>query len=416
MSAPARADAGPSAAPTGAPVAVVDLTVAPAASSGAVSANAAALRQELRAAGFAVLSAPDLDLANAGIDGGKDLSEAMTAIELARTSFGALDCPAASSAAESAIALLAARGAAGLEVTAPLSTAWSYLLLCRDRSGDFDGAMRAARVLRTLAPSAAVGAAGSQVIDAAVWSKYPEVDATANHDVAELAISVDAGADPDAAIWIDHRPVGTSPAKVLVPAGRHIVAAAKGSRRAAIWIDIVSTRPASVAIRLFEQDAPLARVSERVAGWKLQPPGGQQIAAYFENLLAAAQGRPWNPSSSRSPLLVILGANGDPRKAQLWASDGPGVTPTVTELVFDPAAPATLVATAQQRTASWKDRAPDPDQLLVEERTERLDLEERGGKKQWWVYAALAGAVVVGGAVILVNEFSEDTQRVELRW
>lgn len=409
----ARADAGQPAAPQGTPVVVVDLT----ATANASASGAGALRRELKTAGFAVITAPDLDAANAGIEGGKDLTEAMAALELARTSFGELDCPAATAAAESAIALLAARGAAGIEVSAPLSTAWSYLLLCRDRSGDFDGAMRAAQALRTLSPAGAARAGQVQAIDAALWSKYPEVDATANHEVAELAISVDAGADPDATIWIDHRPAGTSPAKVLIPAGRHIVAAAKGSRRAAIWIDVVSTRPASVAIRLFDQDAPLARVSDRVAAWKTQPPGGQQVAGYLENLLTAAQGRPWNPSSHRSPLLVIVGASGDPKRAQLWASDGPGLPPTATEVAFDPAAPAPLVTAVQQRTTVWQDRSADPDNLMVEERTEKLQLEEpSSGKKQWWVYAALAGALVVGGAVILVNEFSDDTQRVELRW
>ncbi len=406
----ARADAGRPPAQQGTPVVVVDLTASASAS------GAEAVRRELKTAGFAVISAPDLDAANAGIEGGKDLTEAMAALDLARTSFGELDCPAATAAAESAIALLAARGAAGIEVSAPLSTAWSYLLLCRDRSGDFDGAMRAARALRTLVPTGSTQAP-VQAIDAALWSKYPEVDATANHEVAELAISVDAGADPDASIWIDHRPAGTSPAKVLIPAGRHIVAAAKGSRRAAVWIDVVSTRPASVAIRLFEQDAPLARVSDRVAAWKTQAPGGQQVAGYLENLLTAAQGRPWNPSSHRSPLLVIVGASGDPKRAQLWASDGPGSLPTVTEVAFDPSAPAPLVTAAQQRTMVWQDRSADPDNLMVEERTEKLQLEEpSSGKKQWWVYAALAGAVVVGGTVILVNEFSDDTQRVELRW
>jgi hypothetical protein len=407
----AWADAGQPPASQGTPVVVVDLTA-----SASVS-GAEVVRRELKTAGFTVISAPDLDAANAGIEGGKDLTEAMAALELARTSFGELDCPAATAAAESAIALLAARGAAGIDVSAPLSTAWSYLLLCRDRSGDFDGAMRAAQALRTLAPTGAARAGQAQTIDAALWSKYPEVDATANHEVAELAISVDAGADPDASIWIDHRPAGTSPAKVLIPAGRHIIAAAKGSRRAAIWIDVVSPRPASVAIRLFEQDAPLARVSDRVAAWKTQPPGGQQVADYLENLLTAAQGRPWNPSSHRSPLLVIVGASGDPKRAQLWASDGPGLPPTVTEVAFDPTAPAPLVTAAQQRTTVWQDRSADPDNLMVEERTEKLQLEEpSSGKKQWWVYAALAGAVVVGGAVILVNEFSDDTQRVELRW
>jgi hypothetical protein len=402
-----------SAAPTaaapvglGAPVVVVDLT------GEAGGERAAQLRQELRGAGFAVLSAPDLDAVNSGVDGGKDLGESLASLELARSAFGALDCPGAAQAAETAIATLAARAAAGVEVTAELTTAWSYLLLCRDRSGDFDGAMRAAQALRQLAPGSGGAAAPGPngAIPDAVWSKYPAVDATANRDIAELTVI----ADPGATVMIDHRPAGTSPAQVFLPAGRHVVAAAQGSRRAAVWVDVTTAR-ASVALRLFEQDAPLSRLGERVAAWKLQPPAGSQIATYLENLLTAAQCQPWNPSSARSPLLILLDARG----ARLWASDGPGQEPTATEIATGPAAPAAeqtaqIITALRARTLLWREPSPEPDRLLVEPRDE-VAREEPRRATQWWVYAAIAGAVAVGGAVILANELSEDTQRVELR-
>jgi hypothetical protein len=383
-----------------APVAVVDLTAA--------GDAAAALRQELITAGFAVLTAPDLDAANAGIDGGKDLGEALAALDLARSSFGALDCPAAQQAAESAISTLAARGAAGIDGASQLSTAWSYLLLCRDRAGDFDGAMRAAQALRALPTPTG--------IDAALWAKYPEVDVTANREIAELTITAEPGAD----VTIDHRPAGVSPATVFLPAGRHVVAAAQGSRRAALWID-VSSRSATVAIRMIEQDAPLSRISERVAGWKTRPPDGTQVASYLENLLTAAQGRPWNPSSSRSPLLVLVGVSGDPNRAQLWASDGPGVLPQATELTLvrgsTASGPSAVVTALHKRALQWREAEPVPELLLEAEDAGDVDLErdEVIGGTKWWVYAAIAGAVAVGGAVIVANELSDDTQHVELR-
>lgn len=391
----------------GAPVVVIDLT------GEASGERAASLRQELRSAGFAVMSAPDLDAVNAGVDGGKDLGESLASLELARSAFGALDCPGAVQAAETAIATLAARAASGVEVTAQLTTAWSYLLLCRDRSGDFDGAMRAAQALRQLAPGAPASAGPGAAIPDAVWSKYPAVDVTANRDIAALTID----ADPGAVVMIDHRPAGTAPAQVFVPAGRHLVAAAQGSRRAALWIDVTTAR-ANVALRLFEQDAPLSRLAERVAAWKSQPPAGSQIATYLENLLTAAQGQPWNPSSARSPLLIILG----PRGTQLWASDGPGLEPTATEIAVE-AAPAAspaeraapVILALRARALLWRDRGLEPDQLLVESRDE-VARQEQPRATQWWVYAAIAGAVVVGGAVIVANELSEDTQRVELRF
>jgi hypothetical protein len=275
------------------------------------------------------------------------------------------------------------------------------------------------QALRQLAPA---GAAAGPIPDA-VWSKYPAVDATANRDIAELTIT----ADPGATVMIDHRPAGRSPATVYVSAGRHLVAAAQGSRRAALWID-VSTRNASVALRLFEQDRPLSRLGESVAGWRAQPPSGAQIATYLENLLTAAQGQPWNPSSARSPLLIILrssgfgAAPGGGLGAQLWASDGPGLTPTATELpgatpgASEAERAAPIIAALRARSLAWRDRSADPDQLLIEAPEERpLRDEPRRSGTQWWVYAAIAGAVVVGGAVIAVNELSDDTQRVELR-
>ena len=392
----------------GSPVVVVDLV------SGSAD-GAAALRQELSSAGFALLTAPDLDAANAGLDGGKDLGEALAALERARSSFGALDCPAAQQAAEAAISLLAARGAAGIDGTAQLSTAWSYLLLCRDRAGDIDGAMRAAQALRALPPAPGGVAAAPAGVDAAVWAKYPEVDVTANRDIAELTII----AEPGAALTIDHRPAGTSPATVFVPAGRHVVAAALGSRRAALWIDL-STRSATVAIRVIEQDATLSRISERVAGWKARPPDGKQVASYLENLLTAAQGRPWNPSSSRSPLLVLVGVSGDPRRAQLWASDGPGVQPEATELTLAAQAEGTqateIIAALHKRALQWREAEPVPELLVNAPDAGDVDLErDEKPVTKWWVYAAIAGAVAVGGAVIVANELADDTQRIELR-
>ncbi len=376
-------------------------------------AGAAQLRQELTAAGFAVLTAPDLDAANSGVDGGKDLNEALAALEVARSSFGALDCPAAQQAAEAAIASLAARGAAGIEVGAQLSTAWSYVLLCRDRAGDFDGAMRAAQALRAL-PSAPATEPPAGV-DAAVWAKYPHVDVTANREIAELKVD----AEPGAVLTLDHRPAGTSPATLYVPAGRHLVAAASGSRRAASWID-VSARSANVTLRLVEQDAPLSRVSERVAAWKSRPPDGKQVASYLENLLTAAQGRPWNPSSARSPLLIIVGVSGDPRRAELWASDGPGILPQATTLTLgsqSTSGPSPVVAALQKRALQWREAEAVPE-LLVEAPdagSSNLELEETSRAPKWWVYAAIAGAAAVGGALIVANELSDDTQRVTLR-
>lgn len=364
--------------------------------------RAPALRSQLRAAGFAVMSAPDLDAATSGIDAGIDLRESLAALDQTRQAFGALDCAATIAAAERALAILAARAAAGVEVTAELSSAWSYLLLCRDRSADFDGAMRAAQAMRALAAPGDPMAA----LDAALWTKYPAVDVTANRDIAKLAIT----AEPGAVVMIDHQRVGASPVTAFVPVGRHLIAAALASRRTSQWIDVAAST-GDVSLRLVEQDAPLSRVSERVASWRELPVTGPQAAAFLEDLLVAAQGQPWNPGSARSPLLVVVGIAGDPRRIQVWASNGPAQLPTATEIALDLDAPQPLIAALGQRDAAWTDRAPDV-VLVTDKRTKPVSSVQR---QQWWVYAALAGAAMIGGAIVIANETSNNLQRVELR-
>ncbi|MEZ4360396.1 MAG: hypothetical protein R3B48_09460 [Kofleriaceae bacterium] len=383
-------------AQAGAPVVVVDLT----------EGSGAAVRAQLRDAGLAVMSAPDLDAVTAGTDGGADLGVALAALAAEREAFGALDCAAVARAASDAVLALAARAAAGIDARASLVTAWSYLLLCQDRAGELDAAMRTAAALHALlGPGGA--AAPPTNIDAAVWDRYPAVDATPNRVVVELIVE----SEPGATVELDHRPIGVSPVRTFVPAGPHLVASGAGSRRAARWIELDA--PTRVELPLVEQDAPLSRLSERVATWKARPPDGADVSAFLENLLTAAQGQPWNPSSARSPLLVVIGLGGDARRAQLWASDGPGLVPTATEHSIDPEDASSLIAAARTRGSAWRDATPEPPPLLVE--TERPS-RAAPPKTQWWVYAALAGALAVGAAAIYVNETAQDTQRVELRW
>ncbi|HRC55938.1 MAG TPA: hypothetical protein PKU97_08435 [Kofleriaceae bacterium] len=403
------------------PVTVVELS----------GSGAAALRPALAQQGFAVMTSPELDAATSGVDGGQDLGVALAALAQARESFGALDCAAALTAAESAIAALAARGAAGIEVTGSLRAAWSYVLLCKDRAGEVDGAMRAAALLRELLATPSTSPlTGDDAGLAALFAKYPEVDVTANRDV----LAVELTAEPGAVFTVDHRPMGTSPVTIYVAAGRHLIAAAAGSRRAARWVDVASDTRA-LSLPLIEQDARLSRISERVAAWRSSGPDGPGVAAFFEQLLAAAQGQSWNPSSFRSPLLVVLGATSTPSQIQLWASDGPGNPPTMTTIAAPAGSPLgagsavtlALIEALRQRHASWRDDLSLPTEpqaqgaaLVVktngDNRGDERSPSQRPARTQWWVYAAIAGAVAMGGAVILANELAEDTQRVELRW
>lgn len=396
------------------PVAVIDLGDG----NGLGDGDAAALRRELAASGFAVMSSPELDAVLSGQEAGKDLEQALAALARARAAFGALDCATAIAASEAALPLIAARAAAGIASDLPARTALGYLLLCHDRAGSFDQALRAAAVLRALASPAELVAQG---LEAAVLDKYPALDATAAVGLMPLELTVESGA----AVAIDLGPARAGPRTVYLPPGRHLVAAAAGSRRTGVWVEVSHTTK-TLALTLVEQDVPLSRVSERIATWKAQGPDPAGVAALFEQLLLAAQGQPWNPSSPRSPLLLVLGAASTPAQLQLWASDGPGQRPTMTALPtpqgpWSPQTAAAVLEALRARALAWRPTpAPEPagspnaEALLRE--TPEAEASPRRKPTQWWVYAALAGAVTVGGAVILANELSDDTQRVELRW
>ncbi len=388
------------------PVAVIDLG----------EGDAAGLRRELAASGFAVMSAPELDAVLSGQEAGKDLEQAVAAIARAKEAFGALDCATAIAASREALPPLAARAAAGIASAKAARTALGYLLLCHDRAGAFDDALRAAALLRALASHDELTAQG---LDSAVLDKYPALDATAAVGLVPLELQVESGA----AVSIDLGPARAGPLTAYLPPGRHLIAAAAGSRRTGVWVEVSHTTK-SLALSLAEQDVPLSRVSERIAAWKAQGPDPAGVAALFEQLLTAAQGQPWNPSSPRSPLLLVLGAISTPAQLQLWASDGPGQRPTMTALPapqepWSAQSASAVVEALRARQLAWRSTPPPDEAALSAEsllRETPQDSSPRRKPTQWWVYAALAGAVTVGGAVILANELSDDTQRVELRW
>lgn len=389
------------------PVAVIDLG----------EGDAAGLRRELAASGFAVMSGPELDAVLSGQEAGRDLEQAVAAIARAKEAFGALDCATAIAASQEALPALAARAAAGIAGAKAARTALGYLLLCHDRAAAFDEALRAAALLRAVASHAELTAQG---LDAAVLDKYPALDATAAVGLVPLELQVESGA----AVSIDLGPARAGPLTVYLSPGRHLIAAAAGSRRTGVWVEVSHTTK-SLALSLVEQDVPLSRVSERIATWKAQGPDPAGVAALFEQLLIAAQGQPWNPSSPRSPLLLVLGAISTPAQLQLWASDGPGQRPTMTALPvpqepWSAQSTSAIVEALRARQLAWRstplldEPAPSAEALLRD--VPEKDSSPRRKPTQWWVYAALAGAVTVGGAVILANELSDDTQHVELRW
>lgn len=360
-----------------------------------------AVRQRLAAAivggGLDALIGDGLDDALAGESASPDAVQLAAALAEAQRAFGALDCARTLTAARTAIGIAAARQAAGLAVP-ELPRAWTYALLCADRTGDVDAAMLAAARLRALQERAAAPAPPADV-PAAVWAKYPAVDAMLDRELFAIEITTDL---PGAAIWIDFQRAGTAPLTVTLPAGEHVIAAAAGTRRGWAAGTVVRSQP-TVTVPTADQAGPHAALAARIAGWHGQLPAPDELAHVLDTVKARVA---IVRRGDRIEAWGRIGRSEAPRR--LGGEDGAGT--------LDEA--GRVVALIADRVQTWNDRAPDPDlPLLVEDPAARGKRPERADTPtKWWVYASIFGALAVGGGLIYVNEVRTNTQRVELHW
>ncbi len=339
-------------------------------------------------AGLARAVGDGVEDALVGQRGDLDQAPLALAIGAAQRAFGALDCSLVATESTRVIGIGASRQAAKLAVP-ELVRAWTYSLLCADRTGDVDAALRAASMLRKLG--------GSRDVPADLWRKYPEVDTTATRELLPLEIRSEIDG---AEIWIDFERAGTSPLRTMLPAGPHVIGSASGTRRG--WASgIVIRSQSSIVVPMRDQRGPWAHVGERIAEWRGKPPTARELAWVLDEVNARvaiirhgttieAWGR-----AGRAELPYRLGGE-----------DGRG---SLDEL-------DRVLAIAVDRVRAWNERAPDPDRpLLVETEAERA---RRAGRSeeptQWWVYATIIGALSAAVIVVVAHENVTDTQRVEL--
>ncbi|MGH2901454.1 MAG: hypothetical protein ACRDMZ_22450, partial [Solirubrobacteraceae bacterium] len=343
------------------------------------------------AAGFLPVTGDGIEDALSGRDVDRDAAPLAAAIGDAQRAFGELRCSDATATARHAIGLAAARQAGGRPVP-ELARAWSLVLLCADRDNQLDVAMSAATQLRALG--------GSPDVPAAVWAKYPEIDAIADRELVEVTIETEV---PGAAIWIDFRMAGTSPLKIELAAGDHVLAAALGNRRGWAAGTAVRTQK-TVRIPLSEAGGTYSDLARKVAGWKGKMPELPELG--------------WVLARARVRIALVRRGN----TVEAWGRIGMSEPPHLLggEDGNGPINDADRVlAVVADRVRTWNSHAPDPDRpLLVEERRGDGD---RGGRKdepekpaKWWVYAAIAGAAAIGGVIIYAHDSASDRQRVEL--
>lgn len=369
-------------------VAIFDLGPAPADATARTAIAAAVL-----AGGLDPVRGDGAEDALAGIAADDDGAQLAAAVDRAAQAFGALDCTATTLAATTAIGIGAARQAAGLP-TPDLARAWTYTLLCADRGNDVDGAMTAAARLRVL------GAGSAIEVPAAVWAKYPDVDVLSNRDIFDVKITADVAG---AVIWIDHVRAGVSPLELALAAGPHVLAAATPDGRRGWAAGTAIRKQPQIAIATVAHGGMWSGLAKRVAGWHGARPSPAELAAALTEIHAR----------------VAILRSGDAIEAwgRVGASDAPHAIGGEHALRRLAAAPA-LVALIVDRVKTWAEHAPDPDQvLLVETPVERASHNGlRDLPTKWWVYAAVAGVIGTGVALVLIHDHQSDTQTIEVHY
>jgi hypothetical protein len=359
----------------------------------------------LVAAGLERATDAGLDLALTGST--RDLDENRLAEQLddAHDLFARRQCKGAVAAAETAIAIAAARQAARLGGSGPaLVDALTMALLCADAEGDLDTATFRAAGLHALgaldAPRGPVvhGVAQWGAVDASIVARYPEVDALAGGEPIEVELRAEV---PGAELWIDFAPAGTSPRRVALTAGRHVIAAASGSRRGTVTGTVVASQPV-IALPMPDQAGPYGEVARRIESWHHALPAPAELAWVMSQLHVRIV------LIRHGGLIEAWGRAGVAEPPhRLGGDDGIGGDDDVPRLIG-------LVA---ERVRSWTDRAPDPDRpLLTETRAPRPARGDRDEPTKWWVYVAVAGAVLAGTLVIYAHDSATDTQRVTLHY
>lgn len=340
--------------------------------------------------GIGLPADPALRAALAGERHAGQIEAGRRSLAAARTAFGKPDCPAAERESGAALIALAAAQAAGAEVTGELRQAYVFQLLCADQRADAASARAAATSLRALG-----GAEPPEGVGEPVWSRYPAVDVTAGVRHVQLDVTTQ---PQGAAVWIDHVPVGVAPLSLAVTEGDHLVAAAAPSGGA------VAVRAARgpLALTIPPERAPFRKLEARVRAWQ-----SRAVKRDRRGLAALL-------SNARLSWAVVIDERG---RFTVWQRRGLevrqlGVAPDALGI-------AALVQGAERRSAS---AGIDPDRPLMRETSEEREayLAERKGKskkankQEWWVYAALIGAVAIGAGVVLANDLADDHQGFEV--
>jgi hypothetical protein len=341
--------------------------------------------------GLRNLDDPELRGALAGEQPDRRAEVGRKALAEAARAFGALDCTRAVHGGETAVLELAAAQASGAAVGGDLVQAYVYQLLCADQVGDSGAAQYAARQLRALgAPEPPPG------VTAAVWNKVPALDATVGLPLWQVDVAVAGGGA--GVVWIDHAAAGTAPLTTQLAEGRHLVAVAREG--AATAVAVVAARGGSKA----EVALPAAAggrwraIAARVRGWRSG--AAKSSAAGLGALMTSARVR----------YAVVMN---DRLQLEVWQA---GRARAPARHLGNAADAIEVGALVQDAERQRRQPGIDPDVPLLRESADDRGTASSDGpsNQEWWVYAAIVGAIVIGAGIVAANELGDDTQRIEI--
>lgn len=324
---------------------------------------------------------PALAEALAGERSNPALAAALATHQQALIAYGKLRCDEARARArEAALELLAA--APPDEVATELIEAFTIELLCADAAGDRAAARAAADRLRGL------GQDPPPNVSAAVWARYPQVDA-ALVVPAQLRVGTD---PPGARVWIDLREVGVAPVQLAVTPGEHWVLVAAPGRRPFITVVTLGEREQTTTHLALSQPPPdaWADLRARVAGWRAGAlPRTSELTSLMRDLgldvVVVLHGE-WAEVWQLVPRAVSAKPVGKARALDVTA---------VADLAAGAARPdgARAVPLAPSRSPS---PSPPPK------------------RRSPWVIGVAVGVVLVGAGLVYFSQTGEDIQRIEV--
>jgi len=313
------------------------------------------------------------------------LLQGQAALDSVALSFAARDCSTASLRAEKAILDLAAAAASGAEANQALHQAYLYRFLCADRADEFEQAMAAATMLRALD-----GDQRPNEISLSTWEKYPAADVQSN----QRWVSVEFASTPIGAdIWIDYRRVGRTPSMHLLAEGEHIVAMASASGSASQKIRV--TGEGKVQLPLSKAESKWAAITKTMQ--ELQEAHGRERSSAMGSLLAAIE----------SEAAFVMR---EPGRIAVWILP---INRRSAELVGH--APNATIAgrlAIEGLQDSLTMPGIDPNMPLLRESD--MSETQASSDRRWWVYGIVLGAAVAGAGFVVLQDLSEDRQRIEV--